>query len=87
MTDTKIKKRIPEFKNIQDEAEFWDTHDTTDFENEFKPVRVRVAPKLEHILAIRFDEKTLSQLQEQAEEEGIGPTTLVRKWVKERLYA
>lgn len=27
----KILKRVPEFKSIQEEAEFWDTHDFTDF--------------------------------------------------------
>ena len=33
------KSRILEFKTIQEEAEFWDTHDTTDYAGEFKPVK------------------------------------------------
>lgn len=28
------KSRIPEFKTIQEEAEFWDVHSTTEFEDE-----------------------------------------------------
>ena len=40
------KSRIPEFSNIEKEAEFWDTHDTTEFEDEFKPVQVRFAKNL-----------------------------------------
>ena len=33
-------KRIPDFSSIEEEAAFWDTHDTTDFEEEFHPVTV-----------------------------------------------
>jgi hypothetical protein len=32
--------RIPEFANLEEEAAFWDTHDTTDFKDEFHPVTV-----------------------------------------------
>ncbi len=78
---------IPKFNSIEDEAEFWDTHDTTDFEQEFRPVRVHFAKKLEHILAVRFDSETLTKLESKASKKGIGPTTLVRMWVKEHLYA
>ncbi len=79
------KRRIPEFKSIQEEAEFWDTHDTTEFEAEFKPVRVRVAKTLSEPLTIRLDAHTLAELRSKAKEKGIGPTTLARMWVLERL--
>ena len=77
--------RIPEFSSIVEEAEFWDTHDTTDFEAEFHPVRVRFRRNLAHGLTIRVDAETLDKLRTLAEEKGIGPTTLVRMWVLERL--
>ena len=51
--------RIPEFHSIQEEAEFWDTHDTTDFEDEFKPVKVRFAKNLSEGITIRLDPETL----------------------------
>jgi hypothetical protein len=38
---TKQKSKIPIFKTIQEEAEFWDTHDTMDFIEEFTPVKVK----------------------------------------------
>jgi len=31
----KTKSRIPRFKSIEEEAEFWDNHDTTEFEDEY----------------------------------------------------
>ena len=34
--------RIPPFHNIEEEATFWDTHDTADFLGEFTPVELTV---------------------------------------------
>jgi predicted DNA binding CopG/RHH family protein len=87
MAEQPTKSRIPEFKNIEEEAEFWDTHDTTDFEEEFRPIKVRFAKNLSHGLTIRLDPKTLEKLRREANEKGIGPTTLVRMWVLEHLRA
>lgn len=79
------KNRIPEFKSREEEADFWDTHDTADFEAEFRPVDVRFARKLSAGLTIRLDIQTLSELRRRAHAKGLGPTTLARMWVLERL--
>ena len=79
--------RIPQFASIEEEAEFWDTHDTTDYEDEFKPVKLRVAKNLSEGITIRLDPDTLDQLRSRAHDQGIGPTTLARMWILERLKA
>ena len=79
------KSRIPEFKTIEEEAEFWDTHDTTDYEDEFKPVKVRFADKLFDRVTIPVDTDTLAQLDSLAREEELNATALARRWVLERL--
>lgn len=84
---TATPARIPEFSSIEEEAEFWDTHDTTDFESEFRPVKVRAAKNLSEGITIRLDPDTLDQLRARAHDQGIGPTTLVRMWILERLKA
>jgi predicted DNA binding CopG/RHH family protein len=76
---------IPEFASIEEEAEFWDKHDTTDFEDQFKPIKVRFAKNLTEGITIRFDPETLTKLREQAKKRGIGPTTLARMWILEHL--
>lgn len=81
----RLKSRIPEFRNIEEEAEFWDTHDTTDYENEFKPINVRFAKNLSEGITIRLDPETLKVLRARAHERGIGPSTLARMWILERL--
>lgn len=79
------KKSIPQFKSKEEEAKFWDTHDFTDYQDEFKPVRVRFAKNLSQGITIRLDPDTLATLRAQAHEKGIGPTTLARMWILERL--
>jgi hypothetical protein len=81
----KKKKTIPQFKSIQEEAEFWDTHDTAEYEDEFKPVRVRFAKNLSQGITVRLDPDTLGELRALAHEKGIGPTTLARMWILEHL--
>jgi predicted DNA binding CopG/RHH family protein len=81
------KSRIPEFASIEEEAEFWDTHSTTEFEDEFRPVKVRFAKNLSEGITIRLDPVTLVKLRELAHKKGIGPTTLARMWILERLSA
>jgi len=79
------RSRIPKFKSREEEAEFWDTHDLTDYWDEFKPVRVRFAKNLSEGITIRLDRETLTELRSRAKEKGIGPTTLARMWILERL--
>jgi len=77
--------RIPEFATLEEEAAFWDTHSTADYEDEFRPVRARFAKRLSTGVTIRLDPDTLQKLRTLAQERGIGPTTLIRMWVLERL--
>lgn len=85
MTEQKPASRIPTFRNYEEEAEFWDTHDTSDFEEEFKPVRARFSRNLSEGITVRLDPQTLSKLREEAHAQGVGPTTLVRMWIMEHM--
>jgi hypothetical protein len=81
----KTKSKIPEFKSLDEEAEFWETHDTTEFEDEFEEVRAKVARPLSHILAVRLDARTIDRLAEVGRAKGLGPSTLARMRLLERL--
>ena len=77
--------KIPAFNNIEEEAEFWDTHSFLDFIEDFEPVNVQWVRKPTGPLSIRLDSRDRAELTMIATERGIGPSTLVRMWVKERL--
>ena len=77
--------RIPDFASREEEAEFWDTHDFTEFLDETRPVKLRVGKQLSEGLTVRLDRQDRDELERRASEQGIGPSTLVRMWIKERL--
>jgi predicted DNA binding CopG/RHH family protein len=79
------KRRVPIFKSREEEAAFWDTHDVADYWDDLKPVRVRFAKNLSQGITIRLDPETLAVLRSRAHEQGLGPTTLARMWILERL--
>jgi hypothetical protein len=79
------KSRIPEFASREEEAEFWDTHDFTDYLDELEPIKVRVANPLSASVQVRFDTETDRELEEHAQEKGVKKSTLVRMVVKEWL--
>jgi hypothetical protein len=79
------KSRIPEFASREEEAEFWDTHDLTDYWDEFKPVQVSVAKKLSARITIDLDPEAWQKLLSVAREKGISPITLAQTWIMERL--
>lgn len=76
---------IPKFFTLEDEAKFWDSHDTADYATEFRPIDARFNRALSEGITIRFDTETLNQVRLLAGQKGIGPTTLARMWILERL--
>ncbi len=77
--------RIPRFASREEEAAFWDTHDITEFEDELEANTVRFSKHLSEGITIRLQPETLATLRKLAHEQGIGPTTLARMWLLERL--
>ncbi|HEY7350675.1 MAG TPA: CopG family antitoxin [Ktedonobacterales bacterium] len=82
------KSVIPTFQSLEEEAEWWDTHDTgaTEYEGEFQPVKVRVTHGLSENVQVRFDAKVNRELERYAKERGVKKSTLIRMWVLERLH-
>ena len=85
MIKTKKVSKIPSFKSHEEEAKFWETHSIADYIGEFKQVEARFAKNLSEGLHIRLDPDTLMKLRYEAKEKGIGPTTLVRMWIRNQL--
>ena len=81
--------KVPKFKNLKEERAFWDSHDSTDYLDDFEVAKdvVFVRPKKQAI-SLRLDPNTLKKLRELADEEGLPPTTYARmliiKGIRER---
>src|SRR5690348_16605229 len=82
---TKAHGRIPAFRSVEEEAAFWDTHDIVEHLDDLAPVKITFAKNLAGPLSVRLDPHDQAELARRAREQGIGPSTLIRMWVKERL--
>lgn len=82
---TEAHGRIPSFANVAEEAAFWDTHDFMDFAAESSPVELNVGQELAERLTLRLDQDDRQALVRRAKAIGVGPSTLARIWLKERL--
>lgn len=85
----RLKSRIPHFESVEQEARFWETHSTTEFEEEFEQVGdvrfvvTRGEPK--KAITVRLPEATVAAVTREARTMGIGPSTLMRMWILEHL--
>ncbi|MDQ3011735.1 MAG: BrnA antitoxin family protein [Acidobacteriota bacterium] len=81
-----MKERIPQTDSIRELAEFWDTHDVTDFEDELEEV---TEPVFERgaVFRLHLAPKEAAAVGEIAKDKGVAPDDLIREWVEEKLRA
>ncbi len=80
--------KVPRFKSVKEERKFWDTHDSTDYHDDFKITEnvVFVRPKKE-VISLRLEPKFIRRLRELADKEGLPPTTYARMLIVKSIQA
>lgn len=81
------KTKIPVFKSVAEEAEFWDTHSFADHWGGLKPVDVIVelAKPKEETLVVRVNKEIKKKLEVAAKQKGLTISTLARMLLTEKL--
>ena len=79
--------RIPEFKTVQEAAEFWDTHDSAEFEDEWEPTDLTFASDVKSVrlLSVELEYSLYKQLRARAEEQGLTAEELAEQWLEAML--
>lgn len=85
MRETK-KSRLPKFKSLEEEARFWDTHESTEFLEGFRPAKLGFPKPRRRLVSMRLPESEITALKRVAARKGLGYLTLTRMWVTERLF-
>ncbi|MDO8690600.1 MAG: hypothetical protein Q7R39_11430 [Dehalococcoidia bacterium] len=78
-----VKPILP-FETVEEEADYWDTHSAVDQVNEGTLVGFHRSRKSDS-LTIRFEPEDIQRIREEANQLGIGPTTLARMWILKHL--
>lgn len=76
---------MPEyFGSLEEAAEFWDTHDSADYEEYMKDATFEVDIKRKTYL-ISLDRDLYHKVRSLAEERGISTETLLNLWIQEKV--
>lgn len=83
----KSVNKIPKFKNIKEEAEFWDKHDVGNFMDKLKVVKGVYMPTEESktTMTIRLAPGLKQKIAKVASNYDISTSSLVRMWMVDRL--
>ncbi|MEW5830644.1 MAG: CopG family antitoxin [Chloroflexota bacterium] len=73
-----------EFSDYEDAAEFWDSHDTTEYLQDSRPVKV-VSEFRGRQYEIEIDESVAQALRKAARQKGITPSRLASDLLRQRL--
>jgi hypothetical protein len=80
------KSRLPKTDSIQELAQFWDTHDVTEFEDELEIVDEPVFERADAI-TVQLGNEDAQALRKIADAQGLPETELVRQWVLDRIHS
>ena len=79
--------KIPKFKTLEEESEFWDTHSVADYWDELgvvdSPLVDARPPK--KLISIRLDTALIDAAKRIARTKGIGYQTVLRMWAYDGL--
>jgi predicted DNA binding CopG/RHH family protein len=83
MEEQMSAKKLLETDSIQELAQFWDTHDLTDFEEELEEISEPVFER-ETVVRIHLSSKEAEAVKRIAKSKGMDFADLIREWIVER---
>jgi hypothetical protein len=76
----------PKTDSIQKLAEFWDTHDLTDFQDDLDEVAEPVfARGRATTIEVSLESRQLKTVEQMAQAKGVSPQQLIRDWVLQKI--
>ena len=82
-----MKKPVPDFKNEQEEREFWESHDSTDY-LDWSKAKLAAFPDLKKTtktITLRLPEDMLARIKIEAHKRDIPYQSLMKAWLAEKL--
>ncbi len=78
-------QHLPKTDSIQELAQFWDTHDLTDFEEQLEEVTESVFEP-PTVIPLNLESEEAEAVRRIAEAKGIADVDLIHEWVREKLH-
>jgi uncharacterized protein YutE (UPF0331/DUF86 family) len=79
-----MTKKIPDFKTLEDAANYWDTHSFADHIEETEPVEIEVSLGQRKIL-LEIDSDLSEKLIKIAQKKKKSYEKLIKSWIREKI--
>jgi hypothetical protein len=79
----KVRDPLPNFKSLEEEIEFWETHSLTDYRDywrEVKDVKIDLVPR-----SLNLEVELAQRINELARQRGVSSETLMNLWLQQKL--
>lgn len=79
----KVRDPLPNFKSLEEEVEFWETHSLTDYRDywrEVKDVKIDLVPR-----RLSLEDELAQKINKVALQRGVSSETLVNLWLQQKL--
>ena len=80
-----MPEKIPPFNTIDEARRFWDSKSPADFDDQMLNADDVFEKQETSVVSIRLESIDLEKVKKLAKSKGLGHTTLIRMWIKERL--
>ncbi|MDO8727303.1 MAG: CopG family antitoxin [Candidatus Methanoperedens sp.] len=78
------KLKIPDFKTLEEAADYWDTHSFADHLEETEPVEIEVSLDKRRIF-LEIDTDISEKLKKIAQKKGQSYDKLINSWIREKI--
>ena len=78
------KLKIPDFKSLEEAAEYWDTHSFADYMEDTEPVEIEVCLK-GHKIVLEIDYELSDKLTKIARDKKQSCQNLLNSWIREKI--
>jgi CopG antitoxin of type II toxin-antitoxin system len=79
-------QRLPRTDSIKKLANFWDTHDLADFEEQLEEVKEPIFER-RTIIPLNLESAEAKAVRKLAKKKGIADAELIHNWVREKIRA
>ena len=82
---SKLKKKVPEFRDEAEEREFWESHDSSEYVD-WSQAQTAVLPNLKpstKTISLRLPEALLDRIKTEAKKRDVPYQSLIKNWLFE----
>jgi hypothetical protein len=81
------RQPIPQTDSIRELAEFWDTHEVPDFDDELEEVKEPVFEREPEAVVVHLRSSEAAAVKRLAQSKGVASADVIEEWVRQKVHS